>query len=86
VAPALSGLGIGVMVLVSARAQGFQEANQLGGVVVLPIVALFYMQIMGVMYASVTVMAVLGLVIWALDGLLIWFGTRTFRRGRLMGA
>jgi ABC-2 type transport system permease protein len=86
VVPALSGLGIAVMVLVSIRAQGFQEANQLGGVVVLPIVGLFYLQIAGVMYVSVPLMLILGLVIYILDGLLIWLGSRSFRRGRLLGA
>ena len=86
VVPALSGLGVGVMVLVSVRAQGFQEANQIGGIVVLPIVALFYMQVAGVMYVNVSMMFLMGLVIWGLDGLLIWLGTRAFRRGRLLGA
>ena len=31
VIPALSGLGVAMIVLVSARAQGFQDANQIGG-------------------------------------------------------
>jgi hypothetical protein len=28
----------------------------------------------------------LGLVIWLLDGLLIWLGSRSFQRGRMLGA
>ena len=36
VAPAVAALGLGVMVRVSARAQTAQEANQLGGAVILP--------------------------------------------------
>ena len=86
VVPALPGLGLGVMVLVSARAQGFQDAFQIGSIVVLPVVLMLGGQITGVMSFSVTVMFLLGFVIWLLDGLLIWLGSRTFRRGRLLGA
>ena len=86
VVPALPGLGLGVMVLLSSRAQGFQDANQIGGLVVLPILLLVFGQITGVMYFSVTLVFLLGLVIWALDGLLIWLSSRNFSRGRLIGA
>ena len=86
VVPAIAGLGVGAMVLASSRAQGFQDANQLGGVVVLPIVALFYLQIAGAMAFNVVVVLLLGLGIWLLTGLFIWLGSRTFRRGRLLGA
>ena len=86
VVPALPGLGLGVMVMVSSRAEGFQDANQIGGVVVLPIVLLIFGQVTGAMYFSVTLVFLLGLVIWLLDGLLIWLGSRSFHRGRLLGA
>jgi len=86
VVPALPGLGLGLMVLVSARAQGFQDANQIGGTVVLPVLLLLGGQISGVMCFRVGVVVLLGLVFWLLDGLLIWLGSRSFRRGRLLGA
>ena len=86
VVPALPGLGLGVMVIVSARAQGFQDANQIGSMVVLPIVLLVFGQITGAMWFSVTLVFVLGLIIWLLDGLLIWLGSRSFHRSRLLGA
>ncbi len=84
--PAIAGLGVGAMVLASSRAQGFQDANQLGGIVVLPIVALFYVQVVGALYFNVVVVVLMGLAIWLLTGLLIWLGSRTFQRNRLMGA
>jgi len=84
--PALPGLGLGAMVLISARAQGFQDAYQTGSVVVLPVLLLLIGQISGVMSLSVTVVVLLGLVFWLLDGLLIWLGSRSFRRDRLLGA
>jgi ABC-2 type transport system permease protein len=86
VVPALPGLGLGVMVLVSSRAQGFQDANQIGGVVVLPVVFLAIGQVSGAMSLSVTLLFLLGLIIWLLDGLLIWLGSRSFQRGRMLGA
>jgi hypothetical protein len=86
VVPAVAGLGLSVMVLASARAQGFQDAYQIGGVAVLPVVALFYGQIAGVMYFNLAVVFLLGLGIWLLDGLLIWLGSRSFRRNRLLTA
>lgn len=86
VVPALPGLVLGLMVLVSARAQGFQDAFQLGALVMLPMVLLLAGQWSGMLYFSVTFVFLLGLVIWVLVGMLIWIGSRTFRRGRLMGA
>lgn len=86
VVPALPGLGLGVMVLVSSRAQGFQDANQLGGVVVLPVLLILIGQISGALYLSVPFMLLLGLIIWVLAGLLIYLGSRNFNRGRLLGA
>jgi ABC-2 type transport system permease protein len=86
VVPAIAGLGVGAMVLVSSRAQGFQDANQLGGLVILPVVALFYLQVAGVMYFNVIVAILMGLVIWLLTGLSIWSGSRIFQRNRLLAA
>jgi len=86
VIPAIAGLGVGVMVLASSKAQGFQDANQLGGLVVLPMVALFYLQVAGVMYFNVIVALLMGLVIWLLTGLFIWLGSRIFQRNRLLAA
>lgn len=83
VAPAVAGLGLGVTVLVSVRAQSFQDAYQLGAVVVLPIVLMVVGQAMGVMYFSTWLVLLLGLVMWAIDAVLLWFGTRSFRRGEL---
>ena len=84
VVPAVAGLGLGVMVLVSARAQGFQAAYQLGSVVVVPVLLLVFGQVSGVMYFNVGVVLILGLAIWLLNGLLLWLGGRSFRRSRLL--
>lgn len=84
VVPAAAGLGLSSMVLVSVRAQGFQDAYEAGSLIVLPVLLLLFGQISGVMYFSVWVVFLLGLVLWGIDAALIWFGSRTFRRGRLI--
>ncbi len=84
VAPAASGLGLGMTVLVSARVRTFQEAYQLGAVVVVPVVALVIGQAAGVIYLSVEFTALLGLIFWAVNAVLIWFGVRVFQRGELI--
>jgi ABC-2 type transport system permease protein len=83
VAPAIAGLGLGTTVLVSVRAQGFQDAYQLGVIVVLPIILLVIAQAAGVIYFSLGLVALLGLVVWVIDIALLWFGGRTFRRSEL---
>ena len=83
VAPAVAGLGLGVTVLISARAQGFQEAYQMGAIVVLPILLLVIGQATGVMYFNSGLVLLLGLVLWAIDVALLWFGGRSFRRSEL---
>lgn len=86
VVPAVIGLGISVMVLASARAQGVQDATQIGALVALPIIGLFYMQVSGAMYFNISVMFLLGLVAWLLTGLLIWLGSRSFQRKRILAS
>jgi ABC-2 type transport system permease protein len=83
VAPAVAGLGLGSMVLISSRARTFQEAYQLGAVAVLPIVGLLVAQVSNVMVLSAWLVALLGLVLWAIDAALMWLGRRSFRRSRL---
>jgi ABC-2 type transport system permease protein len=80
VAPAAAGLGLSAMVLVSSRANTFQEAYQIGSAVVIPILLLVFGQVTGVMYFSVGLVLLLGAGLWVIDGALLWFGIRTFRR------
>jgi ABC-2 type transport system permease protein len=84
VAPGAAALGLGATVLVSSRVNTFQEANQIAGVVVLPIVILVMAQATGAMYLSATLTAVLGVVIWLVAGALLWVGVRTFRRSEII--
>jgi ABC-2 type transport system permease protein len=84
VAPAAAGLGLAAMVLVSSRVSSFQEAYQLGGVVVLPLVLLLLSQITGLLYLSPGLLLIGGLLLWIIDAGLLWYGARTFQRGELI--
>jgi ABC-type Na+ efflux pump permease subunit len=84
VAPAVAALGLGATVLVSARVNTFQEAYQIGGVVVLPLVLLVVGQAAGVLVLSSALAVALGAVFWAAAAALLVVGGRGFRRGELL--
>lgn len=84
VTPAAAGLGLSAMVVVSSKVRTFQEAYQLGGMVVIPIVLLVLGQVGGVIYFSVQLVLLIGLILWVIDLGLLWYGVKTFRRGELI--
>ena len=84
VAPAVAAVGLGATVLVSARVNTFQEAYQIGGVVVLPILVLVVGQATGVLVLSTPVVAGVGALFWAVAAGLLTYGARTFRRGEVL--
>lgn len=84
VAPAAAGVGLGLIVVVSARVKTFQEASQLSGIVVVPVIGLLVAQAVGAVLFDVTLLAVLGVVLWLLTLLLMRAAVRRFRRDRLI--
>jgi len=83
VAPAVAGLGLGITVIVSARVNTFQEAYQLGAIVVLPILLLVVGQATGVIYLQGAFVLLLGAFFWVIDAVLLWLSARSFRRSEL---
>ena len=83
VAPAVAGLGLGFTVAISARVHTYQEAYQIGGVVVIPIVVLIVAQASGILYFSNYLVWALGLAFWTVDFALLGFGSKSLRRTRL---
>lgn len=84
VAPAVAALGMGVMVRVSARAKTAQEANQLGGAVILPLLFLAVGQSTGLLLVTAPVAIGIGAAVWALAAWLIVRGAGRFTRDRLL--
>ena len=72
------------MVRVSVRAKGVQEANQVGGVMVLPIMLLVIGQATGLVLFNIWLAVLLGLLTWGVDVLLLWIGGRVFQRGEII--
>lgn len=77
VSPAVAALGLGVMVRVSARARTAQEANQLGGTVILPLVLAVVGQTSTLLLAQMWVSILVGTVAWIIA---IWLNVRGSRR------
>ena len=83
VAPAVALLGLGVMVRVSVRARSTQEANQLGGAVVLPLIFLAVGQSTGLLLLDLPVAVAIGAVVWVLAIWLTARGARRFTRDQI---
>ena len=83
VAPAVALFGLGVMVRISARSRTSQEANQLGGAVILPLIFVAVGQSTGILLVSLEIALAIGAVIWAISLLLVWSGARRFSRDRI---
>jgi len=83
VAPAVACLGMGVMVRVSAGARTAQEANQLGGAVILPLIFLAVGQSTGLLLVTVPVAVGIGAGVWAVALWLVARGADRFSRDRI---
>jgi ABC-type Na+ efflux pump permease subunit len=83
VAPAVAALGMGIMVRVSARAKTTQEASQLGGAVVLPLIFLAVGQSTGLLLVTLPVALAIGAVIWVIALSLLARGAARFTRDRM---
>lgn len=83
IVPLVALLGIGAGVVVSARAKDPRAAQQIGGLLVLPVVALVVAQVAGVFLLGpgFVVAAALGLAL--LDAALLAWGSRRFDRERV---
>jgi len=76
--PSVAIFGLGVTVLVSMKARGVQEAQQIAGVVVLPVVALLLAQVTGVLFLTPGLLFGIGTGVFLLDIALVWAGARLF--------
>ena len=84
VAPACAALGLAAMVLVSMRVSRTQDAVQLGGLLVLPIVALAVGSVKGGVVLDPVMLGAIGAAGWLLALALLAVGVRGFRRARLV--
>lgn len=83
--PALSLLVIFLNVLISVKVKGFQEAQQMSAVVILPLLFLVYGQIGGIVFMSSLLVMGIGLAAFIADAVLIRAAARVYNRDRLFG-
>ena len=83
IAPAVALLALGLLVIVSSRAKTTQEANQLGGAVILPLIFLVAAQASGLLLAPPVFVFLVGVLIWGIALLLVGINARRFTRDRL---
>jgi ABC-2 type transport system permease protein len=82
--PAVSLLVISIVVMVSAKARGFQEANAIGGSVILPVIGLAVAQTSGLMVLSASIIAWTALLFALADVALLYLIVKAFRRSRIV--
>jgi ABC-type Na+ efflux pump permease subunit len=84
VGPAFAATGLAAMLLISLRVRGTQEAIQLGGLLVVPIVVLLISTVRGAIMLGPRTLAIGGALLWLLAIALLLGGQRAFRRSRLV--
>jgi len=83
-APTIALVGIGLTVIVSARVKGFKEAQQISGLLLIPILMLVFGQMAGVVvFGSVVVAGLIGLLA-IVDLVVFRMGVRLFRREEIL--
>ncbi|MGZ4107766.1 MAG: ABC transporter permease subunit [Tumebacillaceae bacterium] len=71
VVPSISLCTILFNVLISARVKGFQEAQQIGGLIVLPVIAMVVAQVSGLMFVQPTLLLIIGAVLLVISLVLL---------------
>ena len=82
--PAIATAGLGAVVLVSSKTKTLVQAQQISGMLVLPVVFLMIAQVSGLFFLSPAVVFLVGIVVWLAGGWFIWIGAKTFSRDALI--
>lgn len=84
VAPTLALCSIGLTVIISAKVKGFKEAQQISGLLILPVFGLIFAQISGFLLLGPLVLAtIIGLLAVA-DIAIFYFGVKIFQREEIL--
>jgi len=82
--PLLAVLAVMVGIIISSRVNDTRVAQQLGGVVVIPVVVLSIGQVTGFLLVSLNLMLIAAGVVLALDALVLWVAVVLFERERIL--
>ena len=84
VAPLLTVLSVNVAIVISSRVNDPRAAEQLGTVVMLPILGLFFARILGLVALNVTSMLIFAVVLAAIDAGMVALGVKLFQRETIL--
>ncbi|MBI2185253.1 MAG: ABC transporter permease subunit [Thaumarchaeota archaeon] len=82
--PVLSLTAIGLTVIISSRVKGFREAQQISGLLLIPIIILVLGQVSGALILGPLIVGLLILVFAAIDLAVFVIGVRLFRREEIL--
>ncbi len=80
IGPLMAIASVNLAVIVSSRVNDPRAAEQISGILVVPVLLLLFGQIGGIIVINPTVMFATTLIMVALDAVMIWIGTRMFQR------
>ena len=83
-APLLSFLSVMLLVLISSRVSDIRAAQQIGVVIVLPLIGLFVAQVAGVLVLGLLVFALLGVILAGVDVIIFRVSRRVFDRENIL--
>ena len=83
-APAIALTSIGLTVMISARVKGFREAQQISVILLVPILALIFAQVTGVLFFGPTVVLTLIALFSAIDLLIFNISVKFFGREEIL--
>ena len=84
VAPLLTVLSVNVAIIISSRVNDPRAAEQIGMLVMIPLMVLFFGQIFGLIPLNIVTMSVIGLVILVADVALVALGVKLFQRETIL--
>jgi len=84
VAPTIALCSIGLTVIISAKVKGFKEAQQISVVLLLPVLALVFAQISGLLVLGPIVLAALIGVLAIVDVAVFYVGVKIFQREEIL--
>ncbi|MGH2594240.1 MAG: ABC transporter permease subunit [Anaerolineae bacterium] len=84
VVPLLTVLSVSIAMVISSRVNDPREAEQIGAVVVIPLVALLLAQVFGLVALNLAGMIVMSLILLAIDAAMVALGVKLFQRETIL--
>ncbi|HLF28268.1 MAG TPA: ABC transporter permease subunit [Anaerolineae bacterium] len=84
VAPLLTVLSVNIAIVISSRVSDPRAAEQLGMLVMLPLIGLFFLQILGVVALNLNAMLLFAAGLLAIDAALVAVGVKLFQREAIL--